>query len=148
MDLLLCLARHAGETVSKETILEEVWEGAFVVEGVIPKTISALRAALGDDAANPAFILTVPRRGYRLVAKVGATAPGAVEPTGSRLRLPTLLIVAGGGLAVAVAAAVLVSVALPVGAAGGTGAGLADAEEMVVAAVIVANVVSRVPFGR
>ncbi|MDQ1348832.1 MAG: hypothetical protein QG573_2208, partial [Acidobacteriota bacterium] len=44
MDLLVCLARHAGETVAKETLLEEVWKGAFVVEGVVPKTLSALRA--------------------------------------------------------------------------------------------------------
>ncbi len=70
MDLLVCLARHAGETVSKETLLEEVWKGAFVVEGVVPKTLSALRAALGDDATKPSYILTVPRRGYRLIAPV------------------------------------------------------------------------------
>ena len=70
MDLLVCLVRHAGETVSKETLLDEVWKGAFVIEGVIPKTLSALRAALGDDAAAPTYILTVPRRGYRLVAAV------------------------------------------------------------------------------
>jgi DNA-binding winged helix-turn-helix (wHTH) protein/tetratricopeptide (TPR) repeat protein len=70
MDLLVCLARHAGETVAKETLIEEVWKGAFVIEGVIPKTLSALRSALGDDAAAPTYILTVPRRGYRLVAPV------------------------------------------------------------------------------
>ena len=70
MDLLVCLALRAGETVAKETLLEEVWKGAFVVEGVIPKTLSALRGALGDDASQPTYILTVPRRGYRLVAPV------------------------------------------------------------------------------
>ena len=59
-----------GETVSKETLLQEVWKGAFVVEAVIPKTLSALRAALGDDASQPTYVLTVPRRGYRLVAPV------------------------------------------------------------------------------
>jgi DNA-binding winged helix-turn-helix (wHTH) protein/tetratricopeptide (TPR) repeat protein len=81
MDLLVCLARHAGETVSKETLLEEVWKGAFVVEGVIPKTVSALREALGDDSAAPTFILTVPRRGYRLVAPVSRTGDGRPAPT-------------------------------------------------------------------
>jgi len=75
MELLVCLARHAGETVSKEQLLEEVWRGAFVVEGVIPKTVHALRQALGDDAAAPRYILTVPRRGYRLLAPV--ERPGA-----------------------------------------------------------------------
>lgn len=82
MDLLVCLARRAGETVSKEALLEEVWKGAFVVEGVIPKTLSGLRAALGDDASEPTFILTVPRRGYRLVAPVRwlDEAPREIEP--------------------------------------------------------------------
>lgn len=72
MDLLVCLARRAGETVSKETLLEEVWKGAFVSDGVVSKTLSALRQALGDDAAAPTFILTVPRRGYRFVAPIDA----------------------------------------------------------------------------
>lgn len=79
MDLLVCLARHAGETVSKETLLDEVWKGAFVIEGVIPKTLSALRSALGDDAAAPTYILTVPRRGYRLVAPVRWLAQVSAE---------------------------------------------------------------------
>ncbi len=98
MDLLVCLAQRAGETVSKEVLLEEVWKGAFVIEGVIPKTLSALRAALGDDAAAPEYILTVPRRGYRLVAPVRwlpepqreAALESATAPDGHRSEgLPT-----------------------------------------------------------
>jgi len=88
MDLLVFLARRAGETVSKETLLQEVWKGAFVVEGVIPKTLSALRAALGDDATQPTYVLTVPRRGYRLVAPVRwleEPAGGDPGPTGAPL---------------------------------------------------------------
>jgi DNA-binding winged helix-turn-helix (wHTH) protein/tetratricopeptide (TPR) repeat protein len=120
MDLLVFLARRAGETVSKEAILEEVWRGAFVVEGVIPKTVSALRTALGDDAANPRFILTVPRRGYRLVAPVtplaGAEAPAPVAsamtreappspaPRPGRSRAPALVTVSIVALIGAVAA--------------------------------------------
>ncbi len=109
MDLLVCLARRAGETVSKETLLEEVWKGAFVIEGVIPKTLSALRAALGDDAAQPTYILTVPRRGYRLVAPVrwlqnsaAAGAPGTSSPSSSARRrgifLSALGLAAAGAL--------------------------------------------------
>ncbi len=119
MDLLVCLARRSGETVTKETLLEEVWKGAFVVEGVIPKTLSGLRAALGDDASDPTFILTVPRRGYRLVAPVRwldasppeapaasvlpppGAAGGSRLPAGSSRRLPRALlgILAAGALA-------------------------------------------------
>lgn len=103
MDLLLCLAERAGETVSKELLLEVVWKGAFVVEGVIPKTISSLRSALGDEAAEPTFILTVPRRGYRLVAPVrwcdeddGQVVPAAaLEPPARPRRWGRLLGFAG-----------------------------------------------------
>lgn len=70
MELLACLARHAGRTVSKDELLAEVWNGAFVVESVVAKTVSALRQALGDQAEQPTYILTVPRRGYRLLAPV------------------------------------------------------------------------------
>jgi DNA-binding winged helix-turn-helix (wHTH) protein/tetratricopeptide (TPR) repeat protein len=107
MELLVCLARHAGETVSKEQLLDEVWRGAFVVEGVIPKTVHALRQALGDDAAAPRYILTVPRRGYRLLAPVDraaaegvAAAPQPAAPrrglrrSGVRLALALGLLVA------------------------------------------------------
>ncbi len=107
MDLLLCLVRHAGETVTKETILTEVWKGAIVVEGVIPKTVSALRQALGDDVAAPRFILTVPRRGYRLVAAVrgsqssdsparGTDAPSEAPASTSRPRAGARFAVAVG----------------------------------------------------
>lgn len=89
MDLLVCLARRAGETVAKETLLEEVWKGAFLSEGVIPKTVSALREALGDDAAAPTFILTVPRRGYRLVAPVGRPS-GDERASASELASPAV----------------------------------------------------------
>ncbi len=81
MEVLVCLARHAGETVSKEQLLAEVWHGAFVVEGVIPKAIFALRQALGDDAAAPRYVLTVARRGYRLLVPVEDVEPGeSVQP--------------------------------------------------------------------
>lgn len=88
MDLLVCLARRAGETVSKEILLQEVWKGAFVVEAVIPKTLSALRAALGDDASQPSYVLTVPRRGYRLVAPVRWLDETAVADSGAAGAVP------------------------------------------------------------
>lgn len=70
MELLVALADRAGETVSKEELLDVVWRGAHVVESVVPKTVSVLRTALGDAADRPVYILTVPRRGYRLIAPV------------------------------------------------------------------------------
>ena len=83
MDLLVVLATNSGETVSKRHLLEEVWHGAFVVESVIPKAVSALRQALGDNRDNPTYIRTVQRKGYRLVAVVDPVPKPdmAISPT-------------------------------------------------------------------
>ncbi len=69
-DLLVYLAGRAGEVVSREEILAAVWADTVVDENNLPVHISSLRRALGDSAANPRYIGTVARRGYRLLAPV------------------------------------------------------------------------------
>ncbi|MFL6260824.1 MAG: winged helix-turn-helix domain-containing tetratricopeptide repeat protein [Thermoanaerobaculia bacterium] len=78
MDVLVYLAAEPGEVVSKEDLLEAVWEGAYVEEGVLSQAIHSLRKALGDDARQPRFIQTIPKRGYRLVASVSIESAGPV----------------------------------------------------------------------
>ena len=86
MKLLVRLSREAGAVVSKETLLREVWEGACVVEHVLPKVLSKLRASLDDTSHLPRFIETIPRRGYRLIATPAAAHPEhRVVPRPSRL---------------------------------------------------------------
>jgi DNA-binding winged helix-turn-helix (wHTH) protein len=70
MEVLLFLARHQGEVLSKERILGSVWAGTHVTPKVLTYSISELRRALEDDSKNPAFIQTIPRRGYRLMVPV------------------------------------------------------------------------------
>jgi DNA-binding winged helix-turn-helix (wHTH) protein len=70
MDLLVFLTRHAGEVVSKGEILEGVWAKQFMAESVLSGLIAELRGVLDDDAREPRFIETVPKRGYRLIAPV------------------------------------------------------------------------------
>jgi DNA-binding winged helix-turn-helix (wHTH) protein/tetratricopeptide (TPR) repeat protein len=70
MDLLVVLAQHAGRTVSKDTILDTVWQGQHVAESGMTRCIAELRQALGDDAREPTMVQTIPKRGYRLVAPV------------------------------------------------------------------------------
>lgn len=70
MALLELLASRPGEVLSKGEILERVWEGGFVVESVVTRAVSLLRAALGDDSRKPTYVETIPRRGYRLIAPV------------------------------------------------------------------------------
>jgi TolB-like protein/DNA-binding winged helix-turn-helix (wHTH) protein len=70
MAVLVCLAEHAGESVSKEKLLLAVWPGTFVSEDVLFRSISELRRVFEDDAREPTIIQTIPKRGYRLVAPV------------------------------------------------------------------------------
>jgi TolB-like protein/DNA-binding winged helix-turn-helix (wHTH) protein/Tfp pilus assembly protein PilF len=70
MEVLIYLAGHAGEVVSKERLIEVIWEDRFVTDEVLTTSIWELRKALGDEARNPRFIQTVPRKGYRLIAPV------------------------------------------------------------------------------
>jgi DNA-binding winged helix-turn-helix (wHTH) protein/tetratricopeptide (TPR) repeat protein len=69
-NLLVVLAEHAGQTVPKDTILAEVWEGQHVAESGMTRCIAEIRQALGDDAHEPTIVQTIPKRGYRLVAPV------------------------------------------------------------------------------
>jgi DNA-binding winged helix-turn-helix (wHTH) protein/predicted ATPase len=70
MDLLACLAARSGTVVSKDELLAAVWGGAFVEEGVLSQAIHSLRKALGDDARQPRYVQTLPKRGYRLLVPV------------------------------------------------------------------------------
>lgn len=74
MALLVCLSERAGAVVSKDELMRQVWTERFVTDGVLTTSIWELRRALGDDARNPRFIQTVPRKGYRLIAPVSMRA--------------------------------------------------------------------------
>src|ERR1700689_5252676 len=116
MRLLLCLAEHAGEVVSIDDLLDQVWSGVSVAPDSVYQAVTSLRRLLGDDPKQPTYIETVPRLGYRMVAKVSPwvdpsilssssrasedealTPPGATAadlPTKSRLRLGALFSIA------------------------------------------------------
>jgi TolB-like protein/DNA-binding winged helix-turn-helix (wHTH) protein len=70
MEVLVCLAGHPGEPVSKEGLLRAVWSDAFVSDDVLIRSVFELRRAFEDDAREPRFIETIPKRGYRLLAAV------------------------------------------------------------------------------
>ena len=74
MGVLVCLASQpGGELASKDAILRTVWPGTFVSEDVLTRSISELRRVFEDDARQPKFIQTIPKRGYRLVAPLERT---------------------------------------------------------------------------
>jgi TolB-like protein/DNA-binding winged helix-turn-helix (wHTH) protein len=68
--LLLHLAEHAGEVVSIDDLLKNVWAGVIVTSDSVYQAVATLRRVLGDDSKQPVYIETVPRLGYRLVATV------------------------------------------------------------------------------
>ncbi|BAJ03561.1 winged helix-turn-helix domain-containing protein [Shewanella violacea] len=70
MQVLLCLTKHAGEPVSRDMLLEEVWSGGEVSDNAINRIIGLLRNQLGDNAKSPSFIKTLPKVGYVLIAEI------------------------------------------------------------------------------
>jgi TolB-like protein len=70
MRLLMFLAERAGETVGVTELLDGVWGKAVVTPHSVYEAIAALRQALGDSSGDPEYIVTLPRRGYRLIAPV------------------------------------------------------------------------------
>ena len=77
MEVLLCLAQHPGETLSKEQLFQAVWPNIVVTEDVLKRCIAELRRAFDDDARNPHIIETISKRGYRLLAPVSAPVTAA-----------------------------------------------------------------------
>jgi TolB-like protein len=70
MEVLVCLAEHAGEPVGKEELLQNVWPDTFVGDDVLKGSIAELRRVFEDDAKDPHFIQTIAKRGYRLIVPV------------------------------------------------------------------------------
>lgn len=70
MDLLTFLATTDGRVVSKDEIIDAVWEGRFIAEATLTRSIADLRRALDDDQRRPQYIETIAKRGYRLVAAI------------------------------------------------------------------------------
>ncbi|NNC65501.1 MAG: tetratricopeptide repeat protein [Gammaproteobacteria bacterium] len=70
MGLLIYLSQHAGRVISTSELIEHVWCGQIVSDGTVYQWIHKLRKALGDDSHNPRYIETIPKKGYRLVARV------------------------------------------------------------------------------
>lgn len=109
--LLMHFAHRPNEVISVDELLDQVWEGVVVSQDSVYQAVTALRKLLGDDAKNPAYIETVPRRGYRLIAPVtllNAPSTTAIAPDQPVARPPAnqrrWFMAAAAATAVAVAA--------------------------------------------
>jgi DNA-binding winged helix-turn-helix (wHTH) protein/tetratricopeptide (TPR) repeat protein len=95
--LLIILIEHAGEVVSKAEIQRQIWnENTFVdFDSSLRVAVAKLREALGDDAGNPHYIESIPKRGYRFLGQVAFPVnPPDREPAG---RLPQVAIAPASG---------------------------------------------------
>ena len=107
LDALALLVSEQGKLVSKDRFMDEVWRGVPVTDEALTQCIKTLRRQLGDEAANPRFIETVPKHGYRFVAPVervgddpagaaAARAPSAAKAP-ARYDLRQFLLLGGAG---------------------------------------------------
>jgi DNA-binding winged helix-turn-helix (wHTH) protein len=80
--LLCLLASRAGEVVSREEIRSALWaDDTFVdVDQGVNYAIRQIRDGLGEDAENPVYIQTIPRRGYRFIAPVADITGNELPP--------------------------------------------------------------------
>lgn len=92
--LLSCLAEYAGQTCTREQLLNRVWSRKVLNDEVLSRSIADLRLALDDDARAPRYIETIPKLGYRLLAEVrpldSAAAPVAALSNASAGPIPVV----------------------------------------------------------
>ena len=82
-DTLLLLVRNSGRALDKNVLMKELWPDTFVEEANLAQHISLLRKALGENPTEPQYIETIPRRGYRFLAKVVAPRDEIEPPNAS-----------------------------------------------------------------
>jgi TolB-like protein/DNA-binding winged helix-turn-helix (wHTH) protein/tetratricopeptide (TPR) repeat protein len=75
MAVLVHLARWQGKVVSADELVKVIWLGRPMGDNPVYRCIAQLRRAFGDDAQSPSYIVTVPKKGYRLIPPVEKLAP-------------------------------------------------------------------------
>ncbi|MDE2451148.1 MAG: AAA family ATPase, partial [Gammaproteobacteria bacterium] len=78
--VLLALAQHTGDVVSKQALFRMVWKDRVVSDAALTSCIQELRIALHDEARQPRYIETLHRRGYRLLVSLTTGAPRSEAP--------------------------------------------------------------------
>ena len=108
-DALVLLVEARGRLVTKDHFMDQVWRGVPVTDEALTQCIRSLRRALDDDAANPRFIATVPKHGYRFVASLEKEHPPKDEAFGTQVadrqsatgRMATAAMLGGAGAGIA-----------------------------------------------
>jgi TolB-like protein len=75
-DLLRCFVENAGEVLTRDEIIQRVWQGRFVSDATVSSCIKSARRALGDSGESQTYIRTIRGRGFQFVASI-ASAPAS-----------------------------------------------------------------------
>jgi TolB-like protein/DNA-binding winged helix-turn-helix (wHTH) protein len=85
LQVLLALLENPGNLVTREQLIARLWpKGIVEFDTSLNTAVRKLRIALNDDSENPRYVETIPRRGYRFIAKIEAepqAAPPELVPT-------------------------------------------------------------------
>lgn len=81
--LLIFLIENRQRVVSKDELVDSVWNGVAVTDNALTRSMVKLRRALGDDARQSRYIETIPTVGYRFVAELLAGDPAPLAPVNS-----------------------------------------------------------------
>ncbi len=90
LDVLVYLIEHSDRVVDKEELLATVWAGRVVEENNLTQAISALRKAFGVSAGEHRYIVTIPGRGYRFVARFSDSTVASALPVPHEIALAVL----------------------------------------------------------
>jgi TolB-like protein/DNA-binding winged helix-turn-helix (wHTH) protein/Flp pilus assembly protein TadD len=101
MDLLILLVAHRGQLVSRAEIVDKLWgKDVFIdVETGVHTAARKIRQALGDSTDAPAFLETVPGKGYRFIAPVEVRSTSPERSTTSRRATVLVALMAVAGIA-------------------------------------------------
>jgi predicted ATPase len=90
--VLLALAEHTSELVSKQELFRTVWKGRVVSDAALTSCIQELRDALQDEARQPRYIETLHRRGYRLLVPLVPVEPVVPAPEAAPSATPSRIV--------------------------------------------------------
>ena len=96
MKVLVYLASRHGEVVTKDALIDTQWPTSVVSDAAVSRCISQIRSALGDDRQKPRYVETIPKVGYRLIAK--PTYENAVITKVKKSRLAAAAVLASAAL--------------------------------------------------
>lgn len=77
--ILEYLVERAGQLVTKEELIDKIWNGRIIDRSVLDNRIRSVRQAIGDTGKAQAFVKTYPNRGYKFIAPVESMTSSSME---------------------------------------------------------------------